>query len=176
MKTIYAKNSYDCYKNLCLAEDTIVRAFEDTKISFTREGNRFVSDDNELEVIILDGDSSEAKGKLVQAQGSLQFAIINFFNRLWKFKTKSYNKLLNVMVIDYNDDDEGGFVIEVGIDLYVDEDDWGNVYYCIDDIVMLDSVSDEIESMIVDKINDKFDNMDTDKFMELEETEIELER
>ena len=172
MKTIYANNSYDSRKELCYAEDTIVRAFESAGVQFTRDGNRFVSEDNELEVIILNTYLSCHEGELVLTQGSLQYAIISFFKQLWKVRTKTFDKLLNVVLI--NEDES--FEVEAGIDFCTDCDDWGNEYQSIDDIVVLaDDVSDEVESLIRDKIKDLFNNyIDYDDFMKLI-TEIEVE-
>jgi hypothetical protein len=169
MKTIYANNSYDSRKELCYAEDTIVQAFESAGVQFTRDGNRFVSADNELEVIILDNHLSYHEGALVLTQGSLFYAIERFFKQLWKVRTKSFDKVLNVVLI--NEDES--FEVEVGIDFCTDCDDWGHSYASIDDIVVLaDDISDEVETRIVNQITELFNNYDD--FMELI-TEIEVE-
>jgi hypothetical protein len=169
MKTIYAKNSFNAYKELCLAEDTVVQAFESAGIQFTRDDNRFVSLHNELEVIILDVEEHH-EGRLVLTQGCLSFAIENFFKQLWKVATKSFDKLLNVVVID----GEGGFEVEVGIDFCTDEDDSGRIYPSIDQIIMLSHASNDVESFIVNAIGAEFVSMNTDDFMELSEIEMEI--
>jgi hypothetical protein len=173
MKTIYANNSYDSRKELCYAEDTIVRAFESAGVQFTREDNRFISVDNELEVIILDTYLSSHKGELVLTQGSLFYAIESFFKQLWKIKTKSFHKVMKVIFTDTDD------IIEVGIDFVTDCDDWGDEYQSIDDIVFLGSnsvtLSGEVTRQICEQIANLFDNyVDFDDFMELV-TEIEVE-